>query len=86
MRIDWEVFFGNSSTESAICLFASRRSTFKQFNDNSYPQECKAVIKYLKHIGYKKAIKLAQRALSLRGFKDYKNDFCDCNSGKRISI
>lgn len=73
-KVNWEIFFGNSSTEEAICLFAGRYSTFKQFSAECWPKDCKATIRYLKTRGYEKAIKGAQQALRLRGFTNYKQD------------
>ena len=76
MRIDWEIFFGDSSSEEAVCLFAAGYSTFKQFTEDcSYSEERKAAIKILKKRGYAKAIKTAKRALKLRGFTDYKENY-----------
>jgi hypothetical protein len=72
MKIKWEIFFGNSSTEEAICLFASGHSTFNQFIKNCWQKECKEAIKKLKHRGYVKAKRSARRALKIRGFQDYK--------------
>lgn len=74
MRINWEIFFGSSSIEEAICLFASKQSTFKQFSKEAYPRDCRKAIKHLKHRGYEKAIRAARKALKVRGFKDYKED------------
>lgn len=79
-RIDWEVFFGDSSSEEAICLFAVGKLSFKEFSNNcSYSKERKITIKYLKHIGYKKSIINARKALNRRGFiySDYKNELRD---------
>lgn len=75
MKVNWEVFFGNSSTEEAICLFAGGYSTFKQFSSECWPKECKQAIRHLKRRGYTKSIRAAQRALRLRGFSDYKENY-----------
>lgn len=76
-NINWEIFFGNSSTEEAICLFASGQSTFKQFSNECWPRDCKEAIKILKHRGYKKAKRGAQRALRIRGFEGYAEELKD---------
>jgi hypothetical protein len=78
MRINWEVFFGDSSSEEALCLFAAGYSTFKQFmEDCSYSKERKAIIKKLQHRGYVKAKRGAQQALRIRGWEGYKEDLKD---------
>ena len=78
--INWEVFFGNSSTEEAICLFALGRYSFKRFSLECWSRSCKNVIKRLKCCGYIKARTAAKRALKSRGFdlylyKDIGKDF-----------
>jgi hypothetical protein len=45
MQTNWEIFFGNSSTEEAIIYFANGLLSFKQFLRNCWPKECKAAIK-----------------------------------------
>ena len=75
-KINWEIFFGDSSSEEAVCLFASRLLTFKQFAEYcSYSDNRLAAIKVLKHRGYNKSINAAQKVLRNRGFKDYINSF-----------
>lgn len=74
-RINWEAFFGDSSSEEAICLFAAGYSTFQQFREDcSYSKERKTIIAQLQHRGYAKSKRGAQRALRLRGFENYKDD------------
>lgn len=75
MRIDWNIFFDNSSTEEAIILFALGHYSFKRFSQECWPKECKLAIKYLKHRGYTKARRAANCALRVRGFEDYKEDY-----------
>lgn len=80
-KINWEWFFGNSSTEEAIGYFAKGRLTFKQFAKNvNYHSECRKIIPILKVKGYKKSKGLAQRALKRRGFdtSDWDFDVCVC--------
>jgi len=77
MKIDWEIFFGNSSTEEAICLFAMGKYSFEHFSQECWPSDCKLAIKHLKRRGYVKARRAAQRALRLRGFTTYKEDYED---------
>jgi hypothetical protein len=76
MRINWEIFFGDSSSEEAVCLFANGSSTFNQFLENcSYSVLRKSAIKSLKNRGYKRARRSAQKALLLRGFYSYKDNY-----------
>jgi len=75
-KIDWEVFFGNSSTEEALCIFATHNCSFDEFSANTHCfGECQPAIKTLKNRGYKKGIRAAQKALLTRGFISYQEDF-----------
>lgn len=74
-RINWEIFFGDSSSEEAICLFALGKYSFKEFSDNCWGKNRKEAIKNLKQRGYKKSIRGAQCALRSRGFTDYKENY-----------
>ena len=67
MKIDWEIFFGNSSTIEALCYFVLGGS-FTDLNKRCWPKECKIAVKHLKHRGYLKSRRAAKRALRLRGF------------------
>lgn len=69
MRINWEIFFGNSSTEEAIVYFAKGKYSFKKFIEECWPKECKSSIQVMKYKGYKKCRRNARYALSRRGFK-----------------
>lgn len=73
-KIDWEIFFGDSSSEEALCLFAGHHLSFKEFlKACSYSRERKQVIRRLKTRGYKKSIRKAQKVLIKNGFYDYKD-------------
>lgn len=75
-RINWEIFFGDSSSEEALCRFAARTSSFKEFSANcSYSRERLTIITTLKQRGYERSIRAAQRALLNRGFKDTMNEW-----------
>jgi hypothetical protein len=75
-KIDWEIFFGDSSSEEALCLFATHQSSFNEFIANChYSKERKDSIRILRNRGYKKAICGAQKALRARGFVSYQSDF-----------
>lgn len=77
MKINWEDFFGNSSTTEAIILFALGKFTFKKFSQECWPKECKAAIKVLKQKGYAKSRRAAKHALHQRGylFKEYRLEY-----------
>ncbi len=64
--VDWEIFFGNSSVESALAEFVLGVSNFKQFSRGCWPADCKAAIKKLKARGYKKARRAAREAMHRR--------------------
>lgn len=71
-KINWEIFFGDSSSEDALMSFAEHRSTFDEWMANcSFSEERVKAIKALKSRGYKKAIRGTQRALWTRGFVRY---------------
>lgn len=90
-KINWEIFFGDSSSESDVMEFAAGRLKFNEWLDNYIAvdprdQNCPITkqrinaVKQMLKLGYKKAKPLAIRALSRRGYtyKEYKNDFCLC--------
>jgi len=66
-KINWEVFFGNSSTEEALAYFAQGRYSFDKFAEECWPKECKLEIKLMKSKGYKKCRLNASKALIRRG-------------------
>lgn len=68
MKINWEVFFGNSSTEEAIAYFIQGKYSFKSFSQACWPKDCKSAIKRMKHKGYKKCRRNARDAMLRRGF------------------
>ena len=71
-KINWEIFFGDSSSEEALRLFGQRKLTFGAFADCcSYSPNRVAAIKILKYRGYDKAIRAARHALKNRGYNDY---------------
>ncbi len=67
--INWEIFFGNSSTEAAIAEFCLGVLDFTQFSRACWNKECKKTIKELKRRGYKKARRAAREAMNRRGFR-----------------
>jgi len=72
-KIDWDIFFGDSTSEWALMAFAARQLSFKEFEVNcSLSKERVLIIRSLKAKGYAKSIRLAQRALNLRGFEHWK--------------
>jgi hypothetical protein len=78
VKINWEIFFGDSSSEEAIVLFALGKSTFNEWAANcSLTKERVKTIKILKQRGYKKAIRGAQRALRKRPECDCRDDYKD---------
>ena len=79
-KINWEIFFGDSSSEEALCLFAIGQVSFNEFSNLcSYSLERRNVINKLKYIGYRKSISNAKRALRTRGWNltEIKNELKD---------
>lgn len=78
-KVNWEDFFGNSSTTEAVILFALGKFTFKKFAEECWPKECKIAIRVLKQRGYVKARRAAKHALNQRGYthKEYSAEYND---------
>lgn len=73
MKINWEIFFENSSTEEAIAYFAQCKYSFKKFFEACWPKDCKNEINRMKQSGYKKSRQNARKAMSRRNifYKDW---------------
>ena len=67
-RVEWEIFFGDSSSEEELCEFAAGNRTFDEWNKGNWSKERRLVISSLRNKGYKKVRKWAQAALNRRGY------------------
>ena len=63
-KINWDIFFDNSSTCESLCEFVAEKKTFKWLSDSCWPLKCKDAVKKMKRRGYKKSIRAAKKALS----------------------
>lgn len=68
MKINWEIFFDNSSTVDAIIDFINGNYTFKQFENACWTKDCKIAIRCLKSRGYKKSFRSARHAIKKFGY------------------
>jgi hypothetical protein len=68
MKINWEVFFENTSTTEALVLFVRGNYTFSDFERDCWTHACKKAIRELARRGYGRAHKQAKRALRIRGY------------------